>query len=169
MGYKAVYPEEAINGAPSVHRPLPRPTAQPGVPTPTDAEWDEFLGHFERRKRCPRRLRPSIRHPLYSRARLCSLPAPEGWTRRQRHRLIEIRDNLIARIAEAVREGWVGEVEGLRVSLAAVKDKLAQVDNAVKRRAAAVELGMPRFPELAARTVINGEPPQNIFTGCDPQ
>ncbi|MER5915719.1 hypothetical protein ABT124_36145 [Streptomyces sp. NPDC001982] len=29
----------------------------------------------------------------------------------------EIRDNLVARIAEAEREGWLGEVEGLRVSL----------------------------------------------------
>ena len=32
----------------------------------------------------------------------------------QRHRLVEIRDNLIARIAEAEREGWLGEVEGLQ-------------------------------------------------------
>ncbi|MGW3660396.1 hypothetical protein ACWD6R_34235 [Streptomyces sp. NPDC005151] len=35
----------------------------------------------------------------------------------QRHRLVEIRDNLIARIAEAEREGWLGEIEGLQVSL----------------------------------------------------
>ena len=46
----------------------------------------------------------------------------------QRQRLVEIRDNLIARIAEADREGWLGEVEGLKVSLAGAEDKLAQVD-----------------------------------------
>jgi hypothetical protein len=36
----------------------------------------------------------------------------------QRGRLEEVRDNLQARIAEATREGWLGEVEGLQVSLA---------------------------------------------------
>jgi hypothetical protein len=30
----------------------------------------------------------------------------------QRPRIAEIRDNLIARIAEAEREGWLGEAEG---------------------------------------------------------
>ena len=59
----------------------------------------------------------------------------------QRERLVEIRDNLTARIAEARREGWLGEVEGLQVSLAGAQDKLAQID----RRAptAPVHLGIP--------------------------
>jgi hypothetical protein len=46
----------------------------------------------------------------------------------QRHRLIEIRDNLIARIAEARQQGWLGEIEGLQVSLAGAEEKLAQMD-----------------------------------------
>ncbi|MGH3409093.1 MAG: hypothetical protein ACRDRJ_42330 [Streptosporangiaceae bacterium] len=50
MGYKAVYPEEVING----HRAFiaRRRSLRPGAEyrTPTDAEWEEFLGHFERRK-----------------------------------------------------------------------------------------------------------------------
>jgi hypothetical protein len=46
----------------------------------------------------------------------------------QRPRIAEIRSNLIARIAEAEREGWLGEVESLKISLAAADDKLAQVD-----------------------------------------
>ncbi len=50
MGYKAVYPEEVING----HRAFiaRRRELRPGEEyrTPTDAEWDEFLGHFIRRK-----------------------------------------------------------------------------------------------------------------------
>lgn len=60
----------------------------------------------------------------------------------QRDRLVEIRDNLLARIAEAEREGWLGEVEGLQVSLAGAQEKLAQLD----RRPAspsAVDLGIP--------------------------
>ena len=45
----------------------------------------------------------------------------------QRARIAQIRDNLIARIAEAEREGWVGEVEGLKISLAGAEDKLTQI------------------------------------------
>jgi hypothetical protein len=60
----------------------------------------------------------------------------------QRHRLAEIRDNLLARIAEAEREGWLGEVEGLRVSLAGAEDKLAQIDRRSQQRTV-VGLGIP--------------------------
>lgn len=55
----------------------------------------------------------------------CSLLRPDP---AQRARIEEIRDNLIARIHEAEREGWLGEVEGLQTSLAATTDKLAQID-----------------------------------------
>ena len=57
---------------------------------------------------------------------------------------LEIRDNLAARIAEAEREGWLGEVEGLQVSLAAAEDKLAQIDK--RSRTAPVALGNPTLP-----------------------
>jgi len=77
----------------------------------------------------------------------------------QRQRLIDIRDNLMARIAEAQREGWLGEAEGLRVSLAAAKDKLAQIDSTIQRRNAAIELGMPGFSTIAARTVTTSATP----------
>jgi hypothetical protein len=42
----------------------------------------------------------------------------------QRHRLEKTRDNLQARIAEAEREGWTGEAEGLKVSLDAANNKI---------------------------------------------
>ncbi|MGH3225958.1 MAG: tyrosine-type recombinase/integrase [Streptosporangiaceae bacterium] len=50
MGYKAVYPEEAIQShlAFLARRRAQRPTDEYRVPT--DEEWQEFLGHFERRK-----------------------------------------------------------------------------------------------------------------------
>jgi hypothetical protein len=66
-------------------------------------------------------------------------------------RLEEIRDNLQARIAEATREGWLGEVEGLRVSLAGAKDKLAQIDATLQRQATTTQLGMPSFGQVAGR------------------
>ncbi|MEU6324866.1 hypothetical protein [Streptomyces sp. NPDC047009] len=54
----------------------------------------------------------------------------------------ESRDNLIARIAEAEREGWLGEVEGLQVSLAGAEDKLVQIDRRSQQRTV-VGLGIP--------------------------
>ena len=50
MGYKAVYPEEAIRAhlAFLARRRTLRPTEEYRVPT--DEEWQEFLGHFQRRK-----------------------------------------------------------------------------------------------------------------------
>ena len=50
LGYKAVYPDEAIQAhlAFLARRRALRPTDE--YRTPTDPEWAEFLGHFERRK-----------------------------------------------------------------------------------------------------------------------
>ena len=62
-------------------------------------------------------------------------PSPD-----QRHRIAEIRDNLIARIAEAEREGWLGEAEGLKISHAGAEDKLAQINRSSHRT---TDLGMP--------------------------
>jgi integrase len=151
MGYKAVYPEEVING----HRAFiaRRRTIRPGEEyrTPTDEEWEEFLGHFERRKvalgECGRAYSSPCIHE-HSCIRCPLLRVEPG----QRQRLAGIRDNLTARIAEAQREGWLGEAEGLKVSLAAAEAKLAQVDGLVARRREAVSLGMPAFPDIAGRT-----------------
>jgi hypothetical protein len=50
LGYKAVYPDEAIQAhlAFLARRRALRPTEE--YRTPTDAEWEEFPGHFELRK-----------------------------------------------------------------------------------------------------------------------
>jgi hypothetical protein len=60
----------------------------------------------------------------------------------QRPRIAEIHDNLIARIAEAEREGWHREAEGLKISLAGSRDQLAQIDRR-SNPAAPVNVGMP--------------------------
>ena len=140
MGYKAVYPEEAIRAhlAFLARRRALRPTEE--YRTPTDAEWEEFLSHFERRKvstgTCGRAFdTPCIHEHACLR---CSMHWPDP---AQRPRIAEIRDNLIARIAEAEREGWLGETEGLNVSLAGANDKLAQIDR--RSRTTAVDLGLP--------------------------
>ena len=79
----------------------------------------------------------------------CSLLRPDP---AQRHRLEEIRANLLDRIAEAECEGWLGEVEGLQVSLAGADDKLTQITASLRRTADAVQLGMPAFPDIAGRS-----------------
>ena len=76
----------------------------------------------------------------------------------QRHRLEEIRDNLLARIAEAEREGWTGEAEGLKVSLDAANNKLAQADLTAARRAEAVSLGIPAYRDIATTVPATGGP-----------
>lgn len=127
LGYKAVYPEEAIQAhlAYLARRRSLRPSEEYRVPT--DEEWQEFLGHFERRKvsigTCARAFStPCIHEHACVR---CPMLWPDL---AQRGRLVEVRDNLTARIAEAGREGWLGEVDGLEVSLAGANDKLAQID-----------------------------------------
>jgi integrase len=152
MGYKAVYPEEAINShrAFIARRRELRPGEEYRAPTPE--EWDEFLGHFERRKLalgdCGRAWGSSCIHE-HSCIR-CSLlridPA-------QQPRLEAIRDNLTARIAEAEREGWAGEAEGLKVSLTAANNKLAQIEITAAHRTQAVSLGIPAYRDAAASTI----------------
>ncbi|MER7001029.1 hypothetical protein [Streptomyces sp. NPDC000410] len=68
----------------------------------------------------------------------CSLLRPDP---AQRGRLVEIRDNLLDRIAEAEREGWLGEIEGLQVSLAGAESKISQIDSAAP--GGRILLGLP--------------------------
>ncbi|MFJ9034717.1 tyrosine-type recombinase/integrase [Streptomyces sp. NPDC102274] len=139
LGYKAVYPDEAIRAhlAFLARRRSRRPTEE--YRAPTDEEWEDFLGHFERRKvstgLCGRAYSTPCIHEACLR---CSMHWPDP---AQRSRIVEIRDNLVARIAEAEREGWLGEVEGLQISLAGASDKLAQIDR--HSTTTPVDLGIP--------------------------
>src|SRR5271169_2693175 len=149
---EAVYPEEAITS----HRAFiaRRRELRPGEEyrAPTSEEWDEFLGHFERRKLalgdCGRAWGTSCIHEHSCiRCPLLSIdPA-------QQQRLHGIRDNLTARIAEAGQQGWAGEAEGLKVSLAAANNKLAQIEITAARRTQAVSVGMPAYRDAAASTI----------------
>jgi hypothetical protein len=151
MGYKAVYPDEVINA----HRAFiaRRRGLRPGEEyrTPTDEEWEEFIGHFEHRKvsvgDCGRSYDTPCIHE-HSCLR-CPLLRPDPTAR---DRLAQIRDNLIARIAEAESHRWLGEAEGLKVSLAGARDKLLQMDQISARRAQTVHLGLPTFADAAGRT-----------------
>jgi hypothetical protein len=154
MGYKAVYPGEVINGhrAYIARRRSLRPAAE--YRTPTDEEWAEFLGHFERRKvalgDCGRSYDTPCIHE-HSCLR-CPLLRPDP---AQRSRLAEICASLTARITEAEQQHWLGEAEGLKVSLAGARHKLTQMDEITTRRHGSTQLGMPAFPDIAGRAVTN--------------
>ena len=149
MGYKAIYPEEVINA----HRAFiaRRRATRPGEEyrVPSAEEWDEFLGHFERRRvalgDCGRAYGTSCVHE-HSCVRCPLLRVDPA----QQARLAGIRDNLTARIGEAEREGWAGEAEGLKISLGGARQKLAQLDQ-LARRVATVHLGMPGLADIAGR------------------
>lgn len=143
LGYKAIYPDEVIQAhrAFLARRRALRPTEE--YRTPTDEEWDEFLGHFERRKvsagLCGRAFAtPCIHEHACIR---CPMLWPDS---AQRPRIAEIRDNLHDRITEAEREGWLGEIEGLKISLIGADDKLAQIDRRSKTNNQ-IDLGIPTF------------------------
>ena len=158
MGYKAVYPEEVINGhrAYIARRRALRPTEE--YRTPTDEEWAEFVGHFEHRKvavgDCGRSYDTPCIHE-HSCLR-CPLLRPDPAAR---PRLEKIRDNLIARIAEAESHRWYGEAEGLKVSLAGARANLAQMEQITAHRTHAVQLGIPNFTDTASRTTTDTTPP----------
>ena len=149
---EAIYPEEAIRGhrAFITRRRATRPSEE--YHSPTDTEWEEFLGHFQRRRvalgDCGRAYSTSCIHEHV----LHPMPPPENRpSPAQPPR--EIRDNLLARITEAEREGWTGESEGLKISLAAANNKLAQADMTAAHRAEAVNLGIPAYRDIAAATL----------------
>jgi hypothetical protein len=148
--YKAVYPEEAIaaHRAFIARRRQLRPSDE--YRTPTDQEWDEFLGHFQRRRLslgdCGRAWATSCIHEhACIRCPLLRID-PAQWTR-----LHSIRDSLTAQLAEAERKGWAGEAEGIKISLAAANAKIAQADGLAARRAA-VGVEIPGWDDIAART-----------------
>lgn len=105
---------------------------------PTDAEWEEFLGHFEKRKVelgvCARAYGTPCQHE-HACIR-CPMLRPDP---AQLHRLEEIITNLNARLAEARTQGWLGEVDGLETSIAGAERKLATMH----RLRPTTDLGIP--------------------------
>ena len=118
---------------------------------PTEQEWDEFLGHFQHRKLALGTCGRSYATPcIHEHACLrCPLMRPDP---AERDRLVEIRDNLNARISEARQQGWLGEVEGLKVSLHGARNKLQQLDQIADQRRR-IPLGIPTFGDSAGREV----------------
>ncbi|GAA3801288.1 hypothetical protein AQI95_02765 [Streptomyces yokosukanensis] len=151
MGYAAIYPAEAIEAhrAFIARRRTLRPSEEYRSVSPE--EWEEFLGHFERRKlalgQCGRAYGTDCAHEHACVRCPVLIVGSED-----RGRLEEIRQNLEDRITEAQTEGWLGEVEGLSVSLAAAEEKIALLDARLARQNSSVFLGIPTLSQLTVRT-----------------
>lgn len=142
--YIAVYDQDVIDHhrAFIARRRSLRPSGE--YREPTDSEWDEFLGHFAARKielgTCGRAYGSGCQHE-HACIR-CPMLRPDP---SQQTRLEEIISNLGERLTEAHEHGWLGEVDGLKTSLAAAQQKLAQM------RRTATNLGLPSFPPRPRR------------------
>jgi integrase len=94
---------------------------------PTAEEWAEFQQHFQLRKlelgTCGRPYGTPCQHE-----HACIRCPMLHIDPRQRQRLVEIIDNLRQRIGEATERRWLGEVQGLQISLDAAESKLTAAD-----------------------------------------
>lgn len=146
-GYAAIYPADVIEHHRTFinRRRSLRPAAE--YRQPTEQEWDEFLDHFEKRKVelgvCGRAYGTACQHE-HACIR-CPMLRPDP---KQEARLIEITENLAARLSEAERQGWLGEIEGIKISLAGAEQKLDQMRRTPATQGAQpVTLGLPVFAD----------------------
>jgi hypothetical protein len=111
---------------------------------PTAAEWAEFEQHFTRRKvelgTCARPYGTLCRHE-HACIR-CPMLHPDPL---QEPRLLAIIANLEDRISEAPDRGWLGEVDGLQVSLASAQQKLEQMQR-IAVAGTTSDVGLPGVP-----------------------
>ena len=134
--YVAIYDQDVIDHhrAFIARRRALRPSEE--YREPTDSEWDDFLGHFAQRKlelgTCGRAYGTGCQHE-HACIR-CPMLRPDPT---QHDRLEQIIASLTERIAEAHDQGWLGEVDGLQVSLDAAQLKLVQMQRT------ATNLGIP--------------------------
>ncbi len=144
QGYAAIYPADVIRHHRTfiAQRRQQRPSEEYREPTPQ--EWEEFEAHFVTRKvslgSCSRAYGTSCHHE-HACVR-CSLLRPDP---NQLERMHEITDNLRDRITEATDQGWLGEVEGLQISLTGAEHKLRQMTQMLEQADEPVVLGLPRL------------------------
>lgn len=145
QAYLAVFQDDLIRSYRSflAQRRALRPETE--YREPTDDEWHEFQRHFALRKvelgTCGRPYGTPCKHE-HACVRCPMLRIDPS----QRRRLIEIIRSLSDRIGEAKDHGWLGEAEGLRVSLDAARSKLTALDRAVNRSETRVaDLGIPQI------------------------
>jgi integrase len=139
-GYIAVFAEDVVAHYQTylANRRTLRPTDEYGPVT--DQEWAEFEEHFDKRKvelgTCARPYQAPCHHEhACIRCPMLHL-APHMLTR-----LDELETDLLRRQTEAHARGWLGELEGLQLTLKFLRDKREQAHRLQARPT--VNLGIP--------------------------
>ncbi|MGH3815553.1 MAG: tyrosine-type recombinase/integrase, partial [Pseudonocardiaceae bacterium] len=146
QAYLAIFQDDLIRAYRSFldKRRATRPETEYREPTPE--EWHEFQQHFQLRKlelgTCGRPYGTPCKHE-----HACIRCPMLRIDPKQRGRLIEIIQNLQDRITEARMNSWLGEAQGLQISLQAARDKLTSLERTLTNsRAGTTDLGMPILP-----------------------
>jgi site-specific recombinase XerD len=141
-GYVAVFDEDVVRHYQEfLHRRRERRPQSEYRPV-TGAEWTEFEEHFDRRKvelgNCARPYGTGCQHE-HACLRCPFLQIYPNML----PRLEEIESYLLARRARAEAEGWLGEIEGVDLTLTFLRSK--RDDTSRLARVAPVDLGIPQL------------------------
>ncbi|WP_316959576.1 site-specific integrase [Streptomyces sp. TRM68367] len=140
-GYVAVFDEDVVRHYQEhLHRRRQvRPEGE--YRDATAQEWSEFQEHFDRRKvelgSCGRPYGTPCQHE-----HACIRCPMLHINPKMLPRLAELEADLLARRARAEAEGWVGEIEGLDLTLSFLRSKQQETQRRAQRPT--VELGIPR-------------------------
>jgi site-specific recombinase XerD len=153
-GYVAVFEEDLIHHyqAHLARRRHLRPDHE--YRPASDTEWHEFEEHFDKRKvelgNCGRPYGTPCPHE-HSCLRCPVLQVDQ----KMLPRLDELEADLLLRKSHALQEGWLGEIEGLDLTLTFLRQKREQ---AQRHRRTTVALGLPSKPSAAAEIGRDQDP-----------
>ncbi|MCX4094496.1 site-specific integrase [Nocardia sp. alder85J] len=143
-GYVAVFNEDVIRhyAAFLEQRRQLRPTDE--YRPPAADEWNEFEGHFDKRKvelgSCGRPYGIPCQHE-----HACIRCPMLHVNPRMITRLHELEADLTARHERALAEGWAGEIEGIELTLTFLRAKRDDTQRRMHRPA--VDIGIPVIPQ----------------------
>jgi site-specific recombinase XerD len=147
-GYVAVFQEDVIRHYQThlAHRRAARPATE--YRPVTDTEWGEFEAHFDKRKvelgQCGRPYATPCEHE-----HACIRCPMLRIDPKMLDRLGEIHTDLLARREHGVAEGWLGEIEGIDLTLRFLEDKRTHAQRLAQIRP--VQLGIPTAAPDPAR------------------
>lgn len=140
-GYVAVFDDDVVRHYQQylqqrrIHRPIEEYRAA------TDTEWTEFQEHFDKRRvelgSCARPYGTPCQHE-----HACIRCPMLNVNPKMLSRLAELEEDLQARRARAEAEGWLGEIEGIDLTLRFLSDKQRQAGQ-LQKITGEVGLGIP--------------------------
>jgi Phage integrase family len=144
QGYVAVFNEDVVAHYQRYlnHRRAQRPDAE--YRAVTDTEWAEFERHFDTRKvelgTCARPYGTGCQHE-----HACIRCPMLQVNPKMLPRLDELENDLMNRLKRARTEQWLGEIEGITLTLTFLRAKREEARRQLRRADGPVVLGLPAF------------------------